>query len=151
MKFFAFIKSKLASLFGKKGKSKLKSVEQTHWVDHIHDYTSFWPNCAAMYANVHGFEEGEGDNKVYWLGIDIRCFFARTADYLIKFKSASLYDEYETAADRGANEILHKMLYDSRLNVRRGGDVNIDFMFRWGDENKHFDVHCAGDAFGEEK
>lgn len=151
MKIVARIKRLFLKLFGKKGIKELGSTEQTHWVNHIHDYTSFWPNCAAMYGNVHGFEEGEGDGKVYWLGIDIRCFFARTADYLIKFRSKALYDEYAEASDRAANETLKKMLYDQRLNVRRGGDVNIDFIFRWGNEDKHFDVHAAGDAFGEEK
>ena len=37
------------------------------------------------------------------------------------------------------------------LNWRRGDDVNIEFIFRWGAEEKTFDVHLSGDIYAEEK
>ena len=50
-----------------------------------------------------------------------------------------------------AEEVLTVMRHDPRLVCHDGDDVNIDFMFRWGDEDKHFDVHLDGDFYAEEK
>ena len=130
-------------------KPSFASSEQTHWVNHIYDETTTWPNSALMWANIHGFDEGPG--QTYWLGIDIRSFGIRCADYVLKFKRRSLYDEYRESAFRDPTKVLYKMRGDSRLNYKYGNDVNIDFMFRWGDEDKHFDVHLGTDSYAEEK
>ena len=140
--------SKIKSLFKKK-KPSLGSSEQEHWVNHIYDETTTWPNAALMWANIHGFDEGPG--KTYWLGIDVRSFGIRCADYVLKFKRKSLYDEYRESAFRDPTKVLYKMRDDSRLNYHYGDDVNVDFMFRWGDDDKHFDVHLGTDSYAEEK
>jgi len=137
--FFAWVKS----LFPKK--NKLSSSSQDHWVNHIYDETKCWPNTGGMYANVHGFDEGPG--KVYWVGVDIRAFFIRAADYVIKCKNKSTYDHYVNMC---AEDVLHAMRNDPRLRCKRGDDVNVEFNFRWGDDDKSFDVHLATDSYAEE-
>lgn len=143
---FKILWQKIKSWFKKPA---FASTEQTHWVNHIFDETVTWPNSAMMWMNVHGFDEGPG--QTYWLGIDIRSFGIRCADYVLKFKRKSLYDEYRESAFRDPTKVLYKMREDSRLNYKYGDDVNIDFMFRWGDEDKHFDVHLGTDSYAEEK
>ena len=138
---------KFRRLFNRK--PLLGSSEENHWINHIYDETVSWPNGALMWANVHGFDEGPG--QTYWLGIDIRSFGIRCADYVLKFRSKSLYDEYREAAFRDTPKVLYKMREDSRLNYKYGNDVNIEFIFRWGDEDKSFDVHLSTDSYAEEK
>ena len=99
-----------------------------------------------MYANVHGFDEGPG--QVYWVGVDIRSFFIRCADYVIKCKNKSTYDHYINMC---AEDILHAIRNDPRLDYHYGNDVNVDFKFRWCDNEKHFDVHLGTDSYAEEK
>lgn len=149
MKSIKKILSKIRSLFGSK---KLSSVEQIHWVNHIHDETvsvgGSWGT--AQWANLHGFDEGPG--VTYWVGLDCRCWGIRMADYVIKCKNKATYDRYiEIATRKGASDFLHAALNDSALNARRGGDVEIEFVFKWGDEDKSFNVRLAGDLFAEEK
>lgn len=127
------------------GNKQINSAEQTHWVNHIYDETKFWPNSAAMYANVHGFEEAGG---TYWVGVDIRSFFIRTADYVIKCKNKSTYDEYINMC---VEDMLHKMRRDPRLNYQYGNSVNTEFVFRWGNDDKSFNVHLGTDSYAEEK
>ena len=146
MKFFNLVK-KLFNLFSKS--NKLKSTEQVHWVNHTYDETVTWPNGALMWANVHGFDEGPG--QVYWVGVDVRSFGIRCADYLVKCKSKAVYDDYIDCATRNTTKFLYKMREDSRVNCINGADVNIEFVFRWGGEEKCFDVHLSGDQFAEEK
>ena len=131
------------------GKANLGSTEQEHWVNHIHDETISWPNKGMMWMNLHGFDEGPG--ATYWVGMDFRSFGIRVADYIVKCKSKSVYDEYIRAATRDPEKVLYKMREDSRLNYKYGNDVNIEFVFRWGDEDKTFDVHLGTDSFAEEK
>ncbi len=138
--------NKVKSLFKK---PMLASSEQTHWVNHIHDETVTWPNSAMMWMNVHGFDEGPG--QTYWVGLDGRSFGIRIADYVVKCKTKALYDEYIHAATHDPTKVLYKMREDSRLNYKYGDYVNVDFMFRWGDEDKHFDVHLGTDSYAEEK
>lgn len=38
----------------------------------------------------------------------------------------------------------------SELNLTHGDDVNVEFIFRWGDEEKTFNVHLWGDWYAEE-
>ena len=130
---------------------KTNSAEQTHWVNHIHDETVFWPNSAAMWANVHGFQEGGEGNWTYWIGIDIRTFGIRSADYVMRFKNKATYDYFLNVATRDMEHVLQKMRNDSRMSCRLGTDVNIEFVFRWGDDDKSFDVHLAIDDYAEEK
>ena len=136
---------KVRLLFSKKNTS-LESSKQEHWVNHIYDETKFWPNTGGMWANVHGFDEGPG--QTYWIGVDIRSFFIRCADYVIKCKNRSTYEEYVNMC---AEDVLHKMRSDPRLNYKYGNDVNVEFNFRWGGDNKSFDVHLATDSYAEEK
>lgn len=99
-----------------------------------------------MWGNVHGFDEGPG--QVYWVGVDIRTFGIRTTDYVIKCKNKSTYDEY---INMPVEDMLHKMRNDSRLDYKYGDDVEIEFIFRWGDEDKSFNVRFATDSYAEEK
>ena len=116
---FAVLKTiwqKIKNIFSK----KLKSTSE-HWINHIHDETVTWPNSALMWANVHGFDEGPG--QTYWLGIDIRSFGIRCADYVLKFKSKALYDEFLSAAINSTESFLYKMRGDSRMNYTNGSDM----------------------------
>ena len=89
-----------------------------------------------MWGNVHGFDEGPG--QVYWVGVDIRTFGIRTTDYVININMP-------------VEDMLHKMRNDSRLDYKYGDDVEIEFIFRWGDEDKSFNVRFATDSYAEEK
>lgn len=130
-------------------RKKLKSVQQTHWVNHIYDETVFWPNKAAMWCNVHGFDEGPG--STYWVGLDFRSFGLRVADYIIKCKNKSTYDKWINIASHDIENILSIMKYASELNVTNGDDVNIEYIFRWGEEEKSFNLHLEVDWYAEEK
>ena len=142
--------SKLFSFFGNLfGTKQLNSSEQIHWVNHIHDDTVSWPNKGLMWANVHGFDEGPG--KVYWVGVDVRSFGIRVADYIVRCNSKRIYDEYIDCASRNTEKFLYKMRDDARMNCRGGSDVNIEFIFKWGGEEKTFDVHLGTDSYAEEK
>lgn len=144
---FAVIKTiwqKIKNIFSK----KLKSTSE-HWINHIHDETVTWPNSALMWANVHGFDEGPG--QTYWLGIDIRSFGIRCADYVLKFKSKALYDEFLNAAINSTESFLYKMRGDSRMNYTNGSDMDVEYVFKWGDEEKTFHVHLGVDSYAEEK
>ena len=132
-------------------KKASNSQEQEHWVNHIYDETTFWPNSAGMWANVHGFQEGGPGNWVYWVGFDVRTIGIRTADYVIRCKNKSTYDEYIHEAFRNPTGLLYKMRKDSRLNYSYGSDVNVEFIFRWGDDDKSFDVHLGTDSYAWEK
>ena len=127
----------------------LRSTEQTHWINHIYDETVFWPNKAAMWCNVHGFDEGPG--QTYWIGMDFRSFGIRTADYVIKCKNKATYDKYIDKASRDIENILSSMKYDPNLNVSNGNNVGTEFVFRWGGESKSFNVRLGWDYYVEEK
>ena len=134
------------------GKKKMNSVEQVHWVNHIcDDYVNASQKAVGMYANLHGFEEMTDSGWVYWVGIDTRFLGIRTADFVIKCKNKSTYDYWIKKTRQNLDSIpqaLHK--YDN-LWCRNGDDVNIDFMFRWGGEEKHFNVRFATDRYAEER
>lgn len=142
------LKAYLVSVVSRLFKKKLSSSESEHWVNHIYDETKSWPNKGLMWANVHGFQEGSEGNWIYWVGIDIRSFGFRAADYVIRCKNKSTYDEYVNAC---VEDVLSKMRNDSRLDTRRGDDVNIEFIFKWGDDDKSFNVHLGTDDYAEEK
>lgn len=142
-KLLIVVAKKLKSLFSKKS---LDSAEQVHWINHIYDETKLWPDGHLHWANVHGFDEGPG--AVYWVGVDYRYMGIRIEDYVLKFKSKALYDEYVNLCPE---DFLKKIKVDSRLNYRRGGSVNVEFVFKWGGEEKTFDVHLDSDIFAEEK
>ena len=97
------------------------STEETHWVYHIHDETVVWPNKAMMWANLHGFNEGP--DAVYWIGLDIRTFGIRSADYLIKCKNKATYDKYIAKAANDPTGLLSAMKNDSNLSMKTGDDV----------------------------
>lgn len=122
---------------------------QEHWINHIYDETVSWPNGALMWANVHGFDEGPG--AIYWLGIDIRSFGIRCADYVLKFKSKSLYEEYKSIACNDTKNLLSKMRNDSRLSYTNGGDMDVEYRFRWGGSEKSFHVHLGTDSYAEQR
>lgn len=137
--------SKVKSWFTK----TLKSTEQVHWINHIFDETVTWPNGALMWANVHGFDEGPG--QIYWVGVDLRSFGIRVADYIIKCKNKSTYDDFIYTASHDTEKFLNKMKTDSRVNYRHGNEVNIEYVFKWGGSEKTFDVHLSTDHYAEEK
>lgn len=133
----------------KKNKNPLGSTEQVHWVNHICDEFIPPPTPAVQWYNLHGFNEGP--DVVYWVGLDCRNFGIRSADYVIKCKTKATYDKYVNIAHDGGSAFLQKALHDSALNLRRGGDVGIEFIFKWGDEEKTFNVRLPGDFYAEEK
>lgn len=128
---------------------KYNSIEQTHWVYHIYDKTVTWPNKALMWCNVHGFNEGP--DTIYWVGLDIRSFGIRVADYVIKCKNKSTYDKWISMATDDMPSVLSAMKHDPGLNVINGDDIEVEFVFRWSDEEKSFNVHLGGDWYAEEK
>ena len=102
-----------------------------------------------MWCNVHGFDEGPG--VTYWIGLDIRSFGFRAADYIIKCKNKSTYDKWIYKASHDIEGILSSIKADPDLNVINGDDVNIEYIFRWGDEEKTFNLHIGMDWYAEEK
>ena len=70
---------------------------------------------------------------------------------IVKCKNKEIYDEYIKAASFSTSEFLHKALIDSRINVKRGNEVGIKFVFRWGKEDKSFNINGTGDLLGEEQ
>jgi len=70
---------------------------------------------------------------------------------IVKCKSKEIYDKYIEAAKYSTSEFLHKALEDSRLNVKRGNNVEVKFVFRWGKEDKSFNIDGKGDLYAEEK
>jgi hypothetical protein len=145
-KLFKVVWQKFCNLFKKKPTPLFDSARQEHWINHIHDETKLWPDGHLHWANIHGFDEGPG--AVYWVGVDFRYMGIRIEDYVIKCKNKSTYDEYVNLCPE---DFLKKMNSDSRMIVRGGGDVGVEFVFRWGGEDKCFDVHLAGDRYAEEK
>ena len=127
----------------------LKSNEQTHWINHIYDETIFWPNKAAMWCNLHGFDEGPG--QTYWIGMDFRSFGIRTADYVIKCKNKTTYDRYIERASKDIENVLNAMKHDPDLNVFNGNNVGTEFIFRWGGASKSFNVRLGWDYYAEER
>lgn len=131
------------------------SVKQEHWVEKLYDETfpvsnqNHWG--AVGWTNVWGFREGCEGNWIYYACADGRILGIRVADMIVKCKSKEIYDKYIEAAKYSTSEFLHKALEDSRLNVKRGNDVEIKFVFRWGDEDKSFNINGKGDLLGEEK
>lgn len=143
MKLLKLLFNRITSIFKK---SKLGSSEQTHWVNHTYDQTKTWPNKGMMWANVHGFDEGPG--QVYWVGVDVRSFGFRVADFVIKCKNKATADEY---LNMPAESVQTVMKHDPRLVCRDGDDVETKFIFRWGDDDKSFNVRFGTDYYGEEK
>ena len=125
------------------------SEEQTHWVNHIYDETVVWPNKAMMWANLHGFDEGPG--TTYWIGFDIRTFGIRSADYLIKCRTKAMYDYFINKASRDPESLLSEMKSNINMNTINGSDVDVEYIFRWGDEDKSFHIHLNWDWYSEEK
>ena len=146
MKLLKILFQRIKRLFKKPA---LTSREEVHWVNHICDEFIPPPTPAVQWYNLHGFDEGPG--VVYWVGLDCRNFGIRSADYVIRCKTKALYDEYVEAAHDGASAFLQKALHDDRLNLRRGNNVEVEFIFKWGDDDKSFNVRLAGDFYAEEK
>ena len=102
-----------------------------------------------MWCNVHGFDQGPGE--IYWIGLDIRTFGIRSADYLIKCKNKATYDKYIYKAAHDTQGVLAAMKADPNLTMATGDDVNIEYVFRWGDDSKSFNLHLGWDWYAEEK
>ena len=132
---------------------KLNSTEQVYWVNHIcDDYVNASQKAVGMYANLHGFEGLQEDGTwIYWVGIDVRFLGIRTADFVIRCKNKSTYDFWIEKTRQDLDSIpqgLHK--YDN-LYCRDGDDVNIKFIYKWGGEEKTFNVRFGTDRYAEEK
>lgn len=148
MKLIKILLNKIKYFFRKKT-NPLSSTEEIHWINHIYDETVSWPNKGMMWANVHGFDEGPG--QTYWVGIDIRSFGFRAADYIIKCKNKSTYDKWIDKAFRDMEGILNALKNDPSLNIKHGDDVEIKFIFKWNDNDKSFNVRFSTDYYAEEK
>ena len=146
MKLLKILFQRIKRLFKK---PRLTSREEVHWVNHIYDEFVPPPTPSVQWYNLHGFDEGPG--VVYWVGLDCRNFGIRSADYVIRCKTKALYDEYVEVAHDGGSAFLQKALHDDRLNLRRGNNVEIEFIFKWGDDDKSFNVRLAGDFYAEER
>jgi len=145
---FKRIKEAFLALF----KRRIKSAEQVHWVNHILDeYVNASQKSVGMYANVHGFEEATDGGWIYWLGIDIRFIGIRVADIVIRCKTKGVYDYWVDKTLHDLNSIPSAVREDPNLYCRLGDDVEIDFKFRWGGEEKHFNVRFATDRYAEER
>lgn len=140
----------IKKLFSNKG---LESTEQTYWVNHICDeYVNASQKSVGMYANVHGFEGLNDDGSwTYWVGIDTRFIGIRVADIVIRCKNKSTYDRWIYQATHDLNSMPQAVRDDPNLWCRDGDCVEIDFMFRWGNEDKHFNVRFGTDRYAEEK
>ena len=102
-----------------------------------------------MYCNLHGFEEAGG---VYWVGIDIRFIGIRCQDILIKCHNKSTYDYWiDRVLHQGPDGIVEDVRDADNLNCQDGEDVNIEFIFKWGDDEKNFNIHVWGDILAEER
>lgn len=133
-------------------KPKVASTEEVLWVNHIcDDYVNASQKAVGMYANLHGFDGLTDAGWVYWVGIDVRFLGIRTADFVIRCKNKRVYDYWIETARKNLDSIpqgLHK--YDN-LYCRNGDDVNVKFVFKWGGEEKSFNVRFATDRYAEEK
>lgn len=143
---------RIKSLFMKKpSKPLLKSSEETHWVEPIYDATLPGHKAGAGgWVNVWGFREGGEGNWTYWVGYDYRWMGIRTQDLLVRCRSKSIYDKYI----RWGTEswLVHNRIQeDPALWTRNGDDVETEFTFRWGDDDKSFNIRLSGDYYGIEK
>lgn len=131
-------------------KSEVKdSIDEEHWINHIYDETVSWPNKGMMWMNLHGFDEGPG--QTYWVGMDIRSFGIRVADYVVKCKNKSTYDKWIHEASHDPEKVLYKLREDPNLIYKYGDDVEIKFIFKWGDDDKSFNVRFSTDCYAVEK
>lgn len=132
-------------------KSKITSREEEHWVDHIFD-TTFPGHKAGPggWCNVHGFAEHAGDKLIYWIGFDNRSFGFRVQDELVKCKTYEMYKKYLAYGPKNW-EVHNAIRDDPALYSYSGNNVNINFIFKWVDGEKSFNIAYSLDLFGEEK
>jgi hypothetical protein len=43
------------------------------------------------------------------------------------------------------------MREDTRMKYMDGNDMDVEYSFRWGDDEKTFHLHVFGDSYAEEK
>ena len=131
----------------------MRSTEQTYWVNHICDeYVNASQKSVGMYANVHGFEGLQEDGSwIYWVGIDTRFIGIRVADIVIRCKNKSTYDYWIYKTTHDLNSIPQAVREDPNLFCRDGDDVEIKFIYKWGGEEKTFNVRFGTDRYAEEK
>ena len=151
IRLFKILIERIKRLFIRK-KPSLDGSEETHWVDHIYD-TTFPGHKAGPggWCNVHGFREGsDSSGWTYWVGYDYRWMGIRVQDLVIKCKSKSIYDKYIGWGSE--NWLVHnRAMEDKSLYSRWGDEVETEFIFRWGDDDKSFNVRFSGDVYGIEK
>ena len=133
-------------------KSKLKSTEKTIWVNHILDETMSSKQAAGGWKNMHGFYSEDLEGIHWWLGIDSRFLGIRLQDVVVRFNDEYTYNKWvEEARRTTGTSIINKVLEDSNFKGWRGDNYNVEFIFRWGDSDKTFDVHLHDDRYGEQK
>lgn len=132
---------------------KVGSTEQVYWVNHICDeYVNASQKSVGMYANVHGFEGLNNDGSwTYWVGIDIRFIGIRVADIVIRCKNKTTYDRWIYQATHDLNSMPSAVRNAPELYCRDGDDVEVKFIFKWGEEEKSFNVRFGGDRYAEER
>ena len=80
--------------------------------------------------------------------MDYRYLGIRIEDYVLKFKNKATYDEYVNLCPE---DFLPKLKSDPRMDMRYGGSVETYFAFKWGGEEKTFNVRLDSDRYAEEK
>lgn len=133
--------------------SDLKSTEKTIWVNHILDETLSSPHSVGGWKNMHGFYSEDLEGIHWWLGIDSRYLGIRLQDVVVRFNNEYTYNKWvDEARSTFGSSIINKVFNNSdNVEGKNGSDVNVEFIFRWSDEEKTFDVHLDGDRYGEQK
>lgn len=133
---------------------EFKSATREYWVNHTYDETIHFKEAAGGWCNVHGFEGIDSscpDGWRRWVGLDYRWLGIRIQDVVIECKTKAMYDKWLHNAHYNTHSVINGVLEDSALDGRKGDNVNIEWVFRWGDDDKSFDVHLSGDRYAIEK
>ena len=146
--FFKRLIRKIHKLFN------LKSSTKEYWVNHTYDETIHFKEAAGGWCNVHGFacaDQSCPDGYRRWVGLDYRWLGIRMQDVVIECKTQRVYDKWIHEAHYDTHSVINEVLFDSELFGNQGDNVNIECVFKWGDEDKSFDVHLSGDRYAIEK
>lgn len=114
--------------------------------------TIYIKQAAGSWVNIYGFEMRDDNGELRrWIGLDDRWLGIRVQDVLLEFKSVNCYSKWKEKAHYDSSSIINDCLTSSDLIGMPGDIVNIEWIFKWGDESKNFDIHLSMDRFAIEK